>query len=304
MAVRFVGVGWRFDWWEGDFNRMNRIRLCVAAFLCGAAISSLAFAQAAVDERALLSRARQSYYDLHKEGMTGFQCTIKPDWNSVLAAQRKANPEGVDRAISTLSQLLFTVNLSPEGRVSLTHNDLTGQNKEMMDALAKIYGGMEQMTSGFFDTWTAFVLKPPFPEVAGQYRLETVGPQYRLSYKDETADVVTTMGSDFVISDLKVTTPEFLSTIEPSFTRTPKGFLLSGYEAHYQSNKPEETTHLKVLIAYQEVDRVQMLQKLDLSGTYGATAFAVQLTFTGCQVTKKSSNRGTRRPEKVVVATR
>jgi len=273
--------------------------------LCGVALSSLASAQAPPDQRSLLSQARQSYYGLHNEGLTAFQCTIKPDWNALLADQRKQDPAATDQAVATLSQLLFTVSLSKDGKVTFTHNDLTGQSQQMMAALAQIYGGMEQMTSGFFDTWTMFVLSPPFPGLASEYRMEAVGPQYRLSYREQpSADVVTIMDHDFAISDLRVTTPEFFSTIQPSFTKTAKGLLLNGYEAHYKSNKAEETTNLKVRIGYQEVERVQMLSKLDLSGTYGGAPFAVLLTFSNCQVTKKPSGRDTRRPEKSAVAMR
>jgi hypothetical protein len=285
---------------------MKRIRLSVAFFLCVAALSSLLSAQATPDQRGLLRQARQSYYGLRNEGLAAFQCNIKPDWKALLADQRKQDPAAADQAIATLSQLLFTVSLSADGKVKVTHSDLSGQSQQMMTALAQIYGGMEQMTSGFFDTWTMFVLSPPFPGLASEYRLEAVGPQYRLSYREEpAADVVTTMDRDFAISDLRVTTPEFLSTIQPSFTKTPKGLLLSGYEAHYQSEKAEETTNLKVRIGYQEVERVQMLYKLDLSGTYGGTPFAVLLTFSDCQVTKKPSGRDTTRwPEKSAVAMR
>ena len=286
-------------------KRMKSGRLCFAVFVCGAVFSSLGLAQAPPDQRSLLSQARQSYYGLHNEGLTAFQCTIKPDWNALLAAQRKQDPGATDQAVATLSQILFTVSLSKDGKVTLTHNDLTGQSQQMMAALAQIYGGMEQMTSGFFDTWTMFVLSPPFPGLASEYRMEAVGPQYRLSYREQpAADVITTMDRDFAISDLRVTTPEFLSTIQPSFAKTPKGLLLTGYQAHYQSNKAEETTNLKVQIRYQEVERVQMLYKLDLSGTYGGTPFAVLLTFSDCQVTKKPSGRDTRRPEKSAVAMR
>jgi hypothetical protein len=284
---------------------MKKLKLRMALFLCGAALSSLAGAQAVSDQRSVLGQARQSYYGLHNEGLTAFRCTIKPDWNVLLADQRKADPASADRAIATLGQLLFTVSVSTDGKVKLTHNDLQGQSKEMMAALAQIFGGMEQMTSGFFDTWKMFVFSPPFPAVSSEYRLEAVGPQYRLSYREEPAtDVVTTMGRDFAISDLRVKTPEFLSTIHPSFTKTAKGLLLSGYEAHYQTQKAEETTNLKVQIGYQEVERVQMLRKLDLSGTYGGSPFAVQLTFSDCQVTKKPSGRDTIRPERSVVASR
>jgi hypothetical protein len=284
---------------------MKSGRLCFVVLVCGAVFSSLALAQAPPDQRSLLSQARQSYYALHNEGLTAFQCSIKPDWNAVLADQRKKEPAATDQAVATLRQLLFTVSLSKNGKVTLTHNDLTGQSQQMMAALAQIYGGMEQMTSGFFDTWTMFVLSPPFPELATEYRMEAVGPQYRLSYREQpAADIVTVMDHDFAISDLRVTTPEFFSTIQPTFTKTRKGLLLSGYEAHYQSNKAEETTNLKVRIGYQEVERVQMLSKLDLSGTYGGTPFAVILTFSDCQVTKKPSGRDTTRPERSAVAMR
>jgi hypothetical protein len=284
---------------------MKSGRLCFAVCVCVAVFSSLAFAQAAPDQRSLLSQARQSYYALHNEGLTAFQCSIKPDWNAVLADQHKKDPAAANQAIATLNQLLFTVSVSGDGKVKVAHNDLSGQSPQMMAALAQIYGGMEQMTSGFFDTWTMFVLSPPFPGLASEYRLEAVGPQYRLSYREQpAADVVTTMDRDFAISDLSVTTPEFFSTIQPSFTKTRKGLLLSGYEAHYQSKKAEETTNLKVRIGYQEVERVQMLSTLDLSGTYGGASFAVQLTFSDCQVTKKPSGRDTTRPEKSAVAMR
>ncbi len=88
---------------------------------------------------------------------------------------------------------------------------------------------------------------------------------------------------------VKVTTAEFDSSIQPRFTSTPKSFVLSSYDASYQSRKPEETTQLKVMAAYRQVDGVQMLQKVNLSGTYGGSSFAVELIFSHCQVTKSKS---------------
>lgn len=247
----------------------------------------LCSAQAVANKQAIVSQARQSYYNLRTEGLDGFQCSVTPNWELLLQQERQQNPQAADAAIKTLNQLRFNLNLASDSSVKLTHNDLAGQSAEMMNALKQIYGGMEQMTSGFFDTWKLFILNAPFPEVSSEYRLEAAGPQYRLSYRENLADVVTTMNKDFAISNLKVTTAEFDSSIQPSFTKTPKGFLLSAYEATYQSQKPEEATHLKVQLEYQEVQGLQMLQKLNLSGTYGATPFAVELAFSDCKVTKK-----------------
>ena len=147
------------------------------------------------------------------------------------------------------------------------------------------------MTSGFFDTWKLFMLDTPFPEVTSDYQLEALGRQFRLTYKDGGADVVTTMGRDFSITNLRVKTTDSDSSIQPTFTRTPKGLVLHGYDATYQSQKPEEATQLKVLIDYQEVQGFQMLEKLNLSGTYGAAAFAVELVFSDCHISKRAKER-------------
>lgn len=263
------------------------VKLCLLFLLCSWSFSVLSPGQAVANKQSVLSQARQAYYNLRNEGMVSFECSVTPNWELLLQEQRKQDPEAIDTAIQTLSQIHFTTSLGADGKAKLTHNELTGQNQQMMDALKQIYSGMEQMTSGFFDTWSLFMLNTPFPEVNSDYGLQTVGPQYRLTYRDGLADVVTTMGRDFAMSDLKVTTTEFDSDIQPQFTKLSKGFLFSAYDATYQSKSPGEATQLKVRIGYQEVEGLELLQKLDLSGSYGGNPFAVQLSFSDCKVTKK-----------------
>ena len=256
----------------------------VVSFLVLPVFSS---AQAIANRQAVLSQARRSYYNLRDEGLKSFQCGIKPNWEVLLEKERAQDPDSAASAIETLSRLQFTVDLSPDGTVKLTHNELTGQSEQMMAALKQIYGGMEQITSGFFDTWKLFMISSPFPEISSEYQLQAKGPQYLLTYRDGTADIVTTMARDFSISSLKVTAAESDSSVQPSFTKTAKGFLFTGYEASYQSQKPEESTHLKVQVEYQPVDGFQLVRKLNLSGSYGGAPFAVELAFSDCQVTKK-----------------
>lgn len=268
-------------------RKITAIRFYLALFIaCCVTAPARLSAQDMANKQVILDQARQSYYNLRSEGLASFQCGVTPNWELLLAKERKQDPAAADAAIKVLNQLHFNTSLAPDGTVKVTHNDLSGQNQQMMDALKQIYSGMEQMASGFFDTWKVFMLSPPLPEANSHYSLESVGSQYRLSYKDGTADVVTTMGRDFTVTNLQVTTPEFNSSIQPAFARTPKGLRLSAYEASYQSQKPEEATQLKVSMDYQEVDGLSMLRKLNLSGTYGGSPFAVELAFSGCQVTK------------------
>lgn len=268
---------------------------CVfAMFLAGVFQPSLCSAQAGAgsqavaNRQAVLSQARSAYYSLHSHGMVSFQCDVTPDWNMLLAEQKKQDPDGEQKAVQTLNQLHFTVNVAPDSTANLTHNELTGQSQQMMDALKQIYSGMEQMVSGFFETWKVFMFSPPFPEADSTYELVDLGPRYRLTYKDGDAEVATTMGHDFAIDTMSVSTARFDSSIQPIFNSTSDGFVLSGYNASYKSQNPGETTLLNVNMEYGKVQGLQMLSKLNIAGSYGGSSFpSIALTFSNCQVTAK-----------------
>ncbi len=249
-------------------------------------LAGAGMAQSAAD-RQILTNAHEAYYSLRTQGVNSFQCDVTPDWNSLLQDERKSKPDAADAAIKILNQLHFVVNFGADGKSHMTHNELTGQTQEMNKALAQIYGGMEQMSSGFFDTWSLFMFNKPFPEASTKFELQPIGALYTLHYLESGSDIVTTMSKDLAISQLVVTTTEFHSSIHPTLTKSANGFLLSGYDADYDSGKPEELTHLNVVVDYQMVSGVEMLQKLDLKGSYGGSKFSVQLGFQGCQITKK-----------------
>lgn len=261
------------------------MRLHVAVLLLF--FSAFAVGQEVADSQAVLSRARQAYYNLDAEGVASFQCTVTPNWEMLLAEERKSNPAAADAAIKVLEQVHFTETFA-QGKTTITHNDLSGQSPQMQSALSQIYGGMEQMMAGFFDTWKLFVWNSPLPAVNSTYHLQDSGSVYSLTYREDTADVVTMLTKDFAVTSLFVSTPQFKSTISPGFFKTAKGtFLLNKYNAVYQSDKPEEATALEVAIDYQTVDGIYLLHNMALSGTYGQSPFNVQVVFSGCQVGKK-----------------
>lgn len=240
----------------------------------------------AADKKDVVRQAHSAYYSLKGWGLVEFKCNLAPNWEALLQDLKKTDPDSAERAIKTLSQLQFTASMGTTGSAKVTHTTVTPINKEMADGLNQIYGGMEQMVSGFFDTWSPFMITSPLPDPDGDYQLEEQGEQWTVSYKEGTADVVTTMGKNFAIRELKVSTPEFLSAIRPQFTRSNQGFLLAGYVADYRGKAPSETTHLEVRISYQVVNGLQLPQVLNLSGSYGGSPFQVEVAFSGCQATK------------------
>ena len=235
----------------------------------------------------ILKKAREACYNLRSRGLVSFQSGLEPDWDSMLASARKANPEGTDRGVKLLEAIHFHMNLSQDDTVKLTHDAVQAPNDAAAKGLAQVYGGMEQMTQGFFQTWSVFLLSYPFPEPGGSYHLIASGEQYQLTYKDGDAEVVTTLGKDLRITSMKVTSSAFSSLLQPQYEATPQGLLMVGYQADYQTGNAAETTQLQVGIQYKDVDGFKLPSELNLQGSYGGSPFSVRVAFKDIQVVHK-----------------
>jgi hypothetical protein len=272
-------------------KRWNWLRFCLLIVM-GASLYGLALRPASgadvPNKKVVLAQARKAYYSLRNVGLLEFQSTVSPTWEVALRDVIKTNPAGAQTALKTLSNLHFAMTLDPAGAVAVTHqSDIAPANEQIKQGFDQIFSGMEQAVSGFFETWSPFVLTSPFPEVESEYQLEDLGREYRLSYKEGTADVVTTMTKDLVITDLKVTTSAFDSVLKPQFAKGPGGFVLAGYEANYIPTSGPGKTHLIVQIEYRETSGLQLPYKLNLDSVYDGTPTQMELTFTDYQVKKR-----------------
>src|SRR5207302_7741341 len=89
-------------------------------------------------------------------------------------------------------------------------------------------------------------------------KLDDLGSQYRLSYKNGSSDVVTLLGKDLIISEIEETSPEFVSIVKPQVTRSAKGFLLTGYVGDYTPKAGPGVVHLAVRINHAPVNGMQL----------------------------------------------
>lgn len=268
-----------------------RPRIAAAILLCFSILSfTLPFAYGAdkTDKREIVTRARQSYYSLRNLGLVEFTTSVQPNWRLVLKDQLAADPASAEKALTMLNGIHFLVALGPDGAVKITHReDVAPINKEAAEGFQQIFSGMEQAMSGFFDSWSPFMLTSPFPEVSGEYNLEELGNEYHLSYKDGPAAIATTMSKkDLVINEIQVDSPEFKSVVKPHFTNSAQGLLLSGYEATYQGAGGGAAVQLNVRIENQSASGLQLPHKLNLDGSYQGTPFQMELMFSEYQVKK------------------
>lgn len=267
-------------------NQSMKVRLSLLILICACGLAaSTAHGTGRGDKQAIIAQARQAYYSLSRFGLIEFQSNIQPNWELVLKSEIAANPSGAQESLRLLNGLHFPMSLDPKGNVKVNHTaDFTPPNEKAAEGFKQIYAGLDEAMSGFFATWNPFMLSSPFPEVDSEYQLEDLDGEYRLSYKDGTADVVTTMTGDLAITEIKVSATEFKSSIKPRFMKTQKGYVLTGYEATYQPATGPGVTRLSVQLDYQEVNGLQLPRKLHMDGVYDGNSFEMELLFSKYQV--------------------
>jgi len=211
-------------------NRTRRqLRLIGILCLTSLALSS-AYGADTVDKREIVRQAREAYCSLRGHGLVAFQANVQPNWRILLKGL--ADPARVDETVKILSKLHFSLSLDENGVVKVSHqSDASAENeKQFASSFSQMFTGMEQMMSGFFDTWKPFMLDSPLPAVDSDYQLEDKGSEYLITYKEGTADVETTLSKALVITELKVSDPAFRSWLKPQFRTSAQGFVLTGYD--------------------------------------------------------------------------
>lgn len=261
------------------------LRLCLPLLLaCG--VAAAAQSQTPVpDRKKVIEEARRAYYGLRVAGLDEFRATVKPNWELVLQDQVKTDPASAQAALRLLNGLHFSMLLDRSDKVTVTHHaDTAPANEQQRKGFDDIYSGMDQAISGFFTTWSLFMLNSPFPSADSDYRLDDLGTQYRLSYKDGSSDVVTMMGKNLIITDIKVNSAEFISSVRPQFVRTAKGFVLTGYDADYKPTSGPGVVKLTLKIDHQPVSGLQLPFGLVLDSVMDGAPTHMELAFSEYEV--------------------
>jgi hypothetical protein len=258
-------------------------RIKGSAFVLLLVCVSSAASAGQTNRKQLIRQARSGFYSLRRSGLVEFQATIKPNW-ATIAKGIESNSEG----LKVLNGLHFWMSLNSDGKVTVSHRaDVAPAGQQRSEDLNQIFSGMEEMITGFFGTWSSFMLTSPLPEVESEYDLASEGDGYLLSYRDGATRVATVMTKDLLITEMKISATDFNSSIWPHFTKSREGLLLTGYDANYQPTSGPGTTHLKVEISYLEAGGLQLPQTLHLQGSYNGTSFAVETAFEDYQVKKR-----------------
>jgi hypothetical protein len=263
---------------KSNYRAMLAVAYCLAAALAPAACGQ--------DRNEIVGQARRLYYDLKSEGLDGFGCQVRMDWDSMFKTV-KPDAIGQSQVLPILKETHFKVLVGPDGASAVSHqSDVPPPSEVVAERVRSATEGFEQVVTGFFQAWSLFMMGAPFPEADGDYLFETDGEKYRLAYKEKSVDVVISMTHDLAIDEIKVTTPKLEGTLNPTFAKNKGEFVLLGYDGTYKAASGA-SQRVSVKIEHQDVQGFNLPATVTATTSLPASKVEMAFSFTDCQVTKR-----------------
>ncbi len=257
----------------------------VCALAC-AAVSAAAELPPA-DKAQVLEKARASYYNAKKAGLSEFSCGIVPNLEKIYAEMRKTDPKEAERRQQAFQRMHFRLTVTAAGSVNITHSYDGEAPRDLEQNIELFSKYLALATNGFFGAWKSYMLNPTVLDDFAANIVEKDQARYRIRYKGKNTEWLILLDQDMAITSSGFLTREFKTTIRPRFEKTADGFVLTGYDTSLQEppdapNAVEQ--HIEVV--NQQVDGLLIPKTLTIQRTDGDSHPAIELALTGCRVTR------------------
>jgi len=238
-----------------------------------------------------LSKTSKLYYSSAKAGLTGFDCAIHPDWQTVFATVGKdANVAADDPRIALLNSVKITVHAHMRGPSTIEwvadSNPDKPLSQESTDLLDGLHRSIEQTLEGFLQFWGPFFENTVVPDTTDGLEITHTPTVHTIRAKQGDTELTEVFSNDLVLEQFNVnmsgTSIKFVPTYQPS----PQGLLVSAFDAHIRpaGSSPEQAQVMKVGIEYQPVGALMVPGKLKME-VVGTGVF--NFVFDGCTTNAK-----------------
>lgn len=248
--------------------------LFFSALLC--AIPLHASAQSAVSSpEAALSKVRSRYYTPVDAGLESFHCEVRFDWKDFMQKATNQQIPDDDERLKYLRTIGLSVDDSLHGTGSLSWHAPTPPPDHSEASIAKIKGGMQQIWSGFFQSWNSFV-SGDLTSIDPKATVERNPQGFHVTAREEDGSAEEQYDGDLLLKTVRVSTSTLESTIHPTFTASPQGLLVTDILSSYKQPPSAPTpTEVDMRIRYAPVGSFQLPSELQIA--VGPAQFAFQL---------------------------
>ena len=255
-------------------------------------------APATPDNDTMLARAGALYYSaVRPEAAHGrlehFQCSVQPEWPTLLAAIDKATGHGSgaptpnDPRLALLTPITITENVDVDGHSTLEWNQpaVTAQSADAAasEMLDHAHQTVEHALEGFFQFWTPFMNGTIIPATSNGIEITHTDAGYVVHAELSDQKLNEVFSNDWRLKEFNVSMSGVAIRFMPTFDSTSEGLLVKAFDARIQlpgaTSAPER--QMQVALDYQTVQGFELPSHLalDVSGI-GRASFV----FSGCTV--------------------
>jgi hypothetical protein len=237
---------------------------------------------------AFLAKASSLYYSTTKQGLTGFDCTVHPDWASIFKTVKKGAPSAADdKSVALLNSVKVTIHArltGPGSGMDWAPPDPTAPpDQESIELLDQMHQSTGQTLQGFLQFWAPFVNGSVIPDSSAGIEVTKTATGHTIHAMDGQTSLTEVLDPTGVLTQFKVEMAGAKISFDPSYKPTPNGLLVSSFAAVIQppGATTEQQQKMNVGVEYQTVKGflIPHTLSMDVVGT-GTFAF----TFDGCTV--------------------
>jgi len=240
------------------------------------------------DDDALLARAAKLYYSTKTAGLTGFDCTIHPDWLSLIqSAENDSSVSDHSENVMLLKGVAVTLHARMNGASTLDWVQPLNASKPLDQASAEMLDRMhkaaEQTLMGFMQFWTPFVDGSVVPPNAGGMEITHSSSGITLHVKQPDTEVTEVFSNELILQKFKVVTDGKTIDLAPSYDSTDAGLLVSRFAARIgpENATAAQAQEMHVEIYYQTIGDFPIPSRLNME-VVGTGIFNFKLD--GCRV--------------------
>jgi len=207
-----------------------------------------------------LAKASSLYYSTTKLGLTGFDCTVRPDWANIFKTVLKGTPAAADdKPIAALNSTKITIHArltGPGSALEWTPGTVAPPDAESFELLEYMHQSTGQALQTFMQFWTPFVNGSVIPDPAAGSEVKKTQTGHTIHTMDGSASITEVLDAANVVKQFNVETGGAKIDFEPSYKPTPNGLLVSGFAVRIQppGATPDKEQKMDVGVEYQTVN--------------------------------------------------
>lgn len=233
-----------------------------------------------------LAKTSKLYYSSVRAGLTGFDCSVHPDWRALVMSTNKGEMVADD---DPRMELLKTVRIGIHARMkggstidweaeSTPGKALDENSTALLDS---VHQSVEQTLQGFMQFWSPFMEVSVVPETPAGLEITHTPTVHTIHAKQGQTELTEIFSSELILEQFNVNLNGTSIRFSPAYRTTPQGLLVHSFEARITpaGAASQQTQVMKVSVEYQSLNGLTIPGQLKME-VVGAGTF--NYSFDGC----------------------